>query len=204
VTFPEYNKAFINVIKEINNFKNGETMVKMAITASTLIKQRVQEKGINAEGQRYKPYSTRPTLIGCKTFIQKSACEALLGSKPKRKQLEWRTVKGKRLAILQGGYKKIREIQGRQTDHVDFSVTNNMWNNTLVRKETALQDLRSKQSDHVRGIAIIGAKLDKEKKKLAGNTKRRGDILDLSVNEQGELKKSFNLDVLQIFKENGL
>jgi len=195
MTFPELDKKLDKIVKDVTNNHNGTVMVSIGIEALTLLRKRVQETGINAEGQKYKPYSTKPTLVGCKTFVRKSACTSLLGSKPKRKELEWRTVNGHRLAILPGGYKQIRELQGRQTAHVDFSVTNDMWNDINVI---------SKQTDHQKGIAIIGAKKEEEKKKLEGNTKRRGDILDLSRKEQDELMQRYNLQVLKIFKDNGL
>lgn len=218
MTFKEYDTKFTKVISEVSNNQNGELMVKLGISALTLIKERVIETGVNAKGQKFAPYSTKPTLIGCKTFIQKSACQALLGSKTKRKELEWRTVggssgfaaymnvsaggsgsagggKGVHLAILPGGYKKIRELQGRQTDHVDFSVTNNMWNDI---------NLISKQGDHQKGTVIIGARKEEEKKKLTGNTKRKGDILDLNPKEINDLYESYHLNTLQIFRNNGL
>lgn len=195
MTLPEYNKHINGVVKDLQTGAHAEVMVRMAIQAVTLIKQRVQETGTDAHGKKYAPYSTKPTLVGCKTFIQKSACSALLGSKNKRKELEWRTVGGHRLAILQGGYKKIRELQGRQTAHVDFTVSGRMWSNINVI---------SKGAEHQRGFVVIGAKGDDNKKKLAGNTKRKGDILDLSEKEITELKHTYNLGVLQIFKNNGL
>ena len=195
MTFDDYNKRLNGVIKDLQTGAHGEVMVKLAINALTLIKQRVQQTGTNAQGQKYAPYSTKPMLVGCKSFVQKNACEALLGSKSKRKNLEWRTVKGHKLAILPGGYKQMRQMQGRQVAFVDFSVTNAMWNDVSII---------SKGTDHQKGIAIIGAKQDIEKKKLAGNTKRRGDILDLSNKEIDVLKANYNIDVLQIFRNNGL
>ena len=195
MTFDDYNKRLDGVIKDLQTGAHGAVMVTMAISALTFIKQRVQETGTNAHGQKYRPYSTKPMLVGCKSFVQKSACQALLGSKEKRKGLEWRTVDGHKLAILPGGYKQMRQIQGRQTNHVDFSVTNAMWNDV---------NIISKGTDHEKGIAIIGAKQDIEKKKLAGNTKSRGDILDLSQKEIDDLKLTYNIGVLQIFRNNGL
>jgi hypothetical protein len=195
MTYQEYDTRVNGVIRDLQTGAHGEVMVKMAMKALSMIKDRVQEKGTNAKGQKYKPYSTKPMLVGCKTFVTKSACSALLGSAKKRKELEWRTVGGKRLAILPGGYKKVRELEGRQTNHVDFSVTNDMWNDINVI---------SKQGDHQRGVAIIGARQETEKRKLEGNTKRRGNILDLSRQEIDQLKKDYNLQVLQIFRNNGL
>jgi hypothetical protein len=191
---PEYNKRLNGVVKDLQTGAHGEVMVRMAAEALTLIKQRVQETGVNAKGQKYKPYSTKPMLANCSTMIL-SACSKIAGSKEKRKNLDWKTIKGHKLFEIPGGYKQYRELMGRQTDHVDFSVTNDMWNDINVI---------SKNSDHQKGIAIIGAKQEIEKKKLEGNTKRRGDILDLSAKEIEELKGSYNLGVLQIFRNNGL
>jgi hypothetical protein len=201
VNIPEYNKRLGKVIQQTQNFDNGATMVKVGISAFSLLRQRVQESGTNAKGVKFAPYSTKPMLVGCKTFVQKSACNTVFGSREKRKSLEWRTVNGHHLAILPGGYKQVRELQGRQTAFVDFSVTNAMWNDIAVRKEN---DLVSKSSDHQRGIAIIGAKREEEKKKLAGNTKRKGAILDLNANEIEDLKLTYKIAELQIFKENGI
>jgi len=191
---PEYNKRINGVVKDLQSGAHAEVMVKLAIEAVRLIKIRVQETGVNAKGQKFKPYSTKPMLANCSTMIL-SACSKIAGSKAKRKELDWVTIKGHKLFEIPGGYKQYRELMGRQTNYVDFSVTNNMWNDINVI---------SKQSDHQKGIAIIGAKQDIEKKKLAGNTKRRGDILDLSAKEIEELKVTYNLGVLQIFRNNGL
>lgn len=193
MTFPELNKALGKTINDLEQQYNGELMANVGVTALTLLRKRVQEKGVNAQGEKYKPYSTKAMLVGCKS-MNASVCNNFFG-KDKNKNHEWVTIDGRHLAVLPGGYKKFRELHGRQTDHVDFTFSRRMWNNI---------GLISNLSDHQRGIAIIGAKSDEEKKKLAGNTKRRGDILDLSPEEQEELKKRYNLNVLQVFKTNGL
>jgi hypothetical protein len=194
MTFPEYDKKFTKTINDLKGDYNAKIMLGVGLEATRMIKQRVQETGTNAKGAKYKPYSTKPMLANCSSMIL-SACSKIAGSKSKRKELDWVTIKGHKLFELPGGYKQYRELMGRQTDHVDFSVTNAMWNDINVI---------SKQGDHQKGIAIIGAKQEIEKKKLAGNTKRRGDILDLSAKEIEELKGTYNLGVLQIFRNNGL
>jgi hypothetical protein len=195
VTFQEYDKKLNGVIKDLETGAHGQVMVEMALNALTLIKQRVQTKGVDSGGSKYKPYSTKPMLVGGKSFIQKSAASALLGSKKKRKDLEWRTVNGHKLALLPGGYKQFRDMQGRQTSFVDFTFTGGMWKDINVV---------SKTTDHQKGLAIIGARNAKYKDVLAGNTKRKGDILDLSHQEIEQLKTSYNLGVLKIFRNNGL
>lgn len=195
MTPEELDNKFDKIIQNLKSDYLGKVMVRVGVTALTMIKKRVTETGINAEGQKFAPYSTKPTLIGCSTFVQKAVCDSLLGSKEKRKQLEWRTVNSHRLAILNGGYKEIRRLQGRRTDITNFSLTNEMWNDINVV---------SNYSQHERGEAIIAAKTQINKDKLEGNTKKRGDILDLSEKEQAELVRLFDLTTLRVFKENGL
>mgnify|MGYP006921349274 CR=1 FL=1 len=199
MTLPEYNKKLDKTIADLSVKYGGNIMAGVATNALTMIKKRVQETGTNAKGTKFPAYSTKPMLIGSSSFPTKAVGQKVFGSKEKRKSMEWRTLgegeDAKRLAILQGGYKEWRALMGRQTGHVDFSVSNEMWNDINVI---------SKQSDHAKGIAIIGAKKDSEKRKLEGNTKRKGDILDLSLSEINELKRDYNLEVLNIFKNNGL
>jgi hypothetical protein len=195
MTFEDYNKRLGGVIKDLETGKHGEIMVAMALNALTMIAKRVTEKGVNAEGQKYKPYSTKPILTGRKAFVKKSAFDSLLSSRKKRSEADWRTVKGHHLLVLSGGYKQFRELQGRQTAFVDFTFTGGMWKDINVV---------SKTSDHEKGIAIIGARNAKYKDILSGNTKRKGDILDLSHQEIEKLKESYNLNVLKIFRNNGL
>jgi hypothetical protein len=195
MNWTELDKRTGGVIKDLQGGIMGNIMLRLATNALTLLRARVQETGKDAKGTKYRPYSTKAMLIGCSSFVQKNACNSVFGSKEKRKNLEWRTIKGHRLAILPGGYKQLRNLQGRQTEHVDFMMTGRMWNDISIV---------SKGTDHEKGIAVIGAKTDDEKKKLAGNTKSRGDILDLSQSEVDTLMKNYNLDVLQIFRNNGL
>lgn len=193
MTLEEYNKNLDGVISDLQSGAHGEIMVRMAMTALSLLRSRVQETGTNAKGAKYKPYSTKAMLVGCKS-MNASVCNRFFG-KENNKKHQWVTVKGKRLAILPGGYKQFRELHGRQTSHVDFSFSNSMWNDINVI---------SNNGQHQQGIAVIGAKQDIEKKKLAGNTARRGDILDLSEKEIDMLKTQYNVGVLQIFRNNGL
>lgn len=195
MTGEELNKRFAKTVREIESNIKADIMVRLGVEALRFIKERVIETGVDAKGKKYAPYSTKPTLVGCKTFVQKSACQALLGSKEKRKKLEWRTVDGHKLAILPGGYRQIRQLQGRQVNHVDFSVSNNMWSDI---------NIISNPSDHNKGTVIIGARKESEKRKLEGNTKRKGDILDLNQKEIDDLLLTYKLKAIQIFRNNGL
>ena len=51
----------------------GTTMVKIGTNALARIKQRVQQEGKDASGQGFPPYSTKPMLVGAKSFKVKGA-----------------------------------------------------------------------------------------------------------------------------------
>ena len=197
MTFPELDKKFDNIVRDLATAR-GQMMVDLGERALKMIKDRVMKTGTDAKGAKYRPYSTKAMLSGCSGMAEKK-CNTIVGSKEKRKQLEWRTIgsgdSARRLFILPGGYRQWRQIYGAQVDHVDFSLSNDMWNNI---------NIRSNYSQHEQGIVILGAERDKEKKKLAYHTKDRGDILDLNPTEIMELYKKCELTSLQIIRDNGL
>jgi hypothetical protein len=199
MTLEEYNKRLEQTSKDIQSGLS-QTMVRLGTEALTLLKKRVQETGKNAQGNNFPPYSQTPMLVGCKS-MNKSVCTSFFG-KNKNKELEWVTLnrtnsEGKkiRLAVLEGGYKKLRELHGRPTSFVDFSFSNDMWNDIKII---------SKSSEHGFGIVVIGAEQETEKKKLEGNTKRKGTILDLSDSEVRTLANDFKLQTLRVIRNNGI
>ena len=100
-------------------------------------------------------------MIGRKSFFKSTVGDTVLGSKSKRKALDWRTLgtgtEAKHLAILPGGYAKIRQLQGRQTQFIDFSLQGRMWSDIHTISSAA---------DHQNGVAVIGAET-KEKESIA-------------------------------------
>ena len=167
----------------------GNVMVKMASEALTLNKQRVQETGKNAKGESFDKYSTKPMLSGSKNMTR-SAFSSIAGSKKKRAELDWRTVNGHSLFVIPGGYKQFRELHGRQTGFVDFTLSGRMWNNVKLVSDRA--ELNS-------GVAVIKATEELSKKKLEGNTKRRSEILGLSKSEEERLS-----EIYEVWVESGL
>ncbi len=194
MTPQELDRAYTKTLSDMSSHPRGEVMNSLGIVALVLIKQRVQEKGEDAGGQKYAPYSTRPMLAN-RSGMNVSAYNKVAGSKDKRKELKWVTIDGHKLFEVPGGYKQYRELHGRQTGFVDFSFSGRMWSNVA---------LISSPVDHNSGVAIIGAKNTETNDILEGNTKRRGDILDLSDKEIDELKEMYNLGMLKILKQNGL
>ena len=176
----------------------GNIMRGAAVTALVLLRDRIQTRGENADGEKYDPYSTKPMLTNC-SGLNSSVCSNKAGSKEKRKELKWVTLqrggKNVRLFELAGGYKEFRELHGRQTGFVDFAFSGRMWANiTLV----------SSESEHSKGVARITAPNEDEYKKLEGNTARRGAILDLNEKEMQEVADIIGVELDKIWKRNGL
>lgn len=199
MTIQELNVRLERVVRQLSGGPElGNIMVGAGSSALEMIRSRVIETGVNPKGQKYTPYSTDPMLANCSSMTT-SACSKIAGSKTKRRDLKWVTLKRGERAIrlfeIPGGYKQYRELHGRQTGYVNFSFTNRMWDNIKLTSEA---------SEHNRGIARIGATEEKEQKKLAGNTERRGEILMLSSGELNEISGYFNSEIDKILKNSGL
>ena len=175
----------------------GNVMLQVAQSANAMIKKRVIERGENAQGEQYDPYSTAPMLTNCSQMTQ-AACQKKTGSKAKRKELRWVTLKrgGKsvRLFELAGGYKEFRELHGRQTGFVDFAFSGKMWANINVV---------SGDDEHKVGRARISTLSEEEMKKLAGNTERKGEILNLSQEETYTLARYIEKRLTDMWRQQG-
>ena len=189
ITVLELSKRLQGMAGYLEGPEHGNIMVRMASEALALNKQRVQETGKNAKGESFDKYSTKPMLSGSKNMT-KSAFATIAGSKKKRAELEWRKVNGHSLFIIPGGYKQFRELHGRQTGFVDFTLSGCMWNN--VKLVSGRSELNS-------GVAVIKATEELQQKKLEGNTKKRGEILGLSKSEEQRLS-----EIYEVWVENGL
>ena len=151
----------------------------LAAQALAMIDKRVRTTGVGPDGTKYKPYSSSPTLIGAKSFTKKVAADAVFSSKDKRRAMEWFTVGGHHLALLPGGYRRIREIEGRQVAFKDFDRTSQMW--------TSIRVLGTRQTGQ--GFATtIGTLNEFSEMKLSANVDREGkEILMTTKQEEAEL-----------------
>lgn len=175
----------------------GNVMLQVAQSANAMIKDRVIKTGQNAEGEQFDPYSTTPMLTNCSQMTQ-AACQKKTGSKAKRKELRWVTLnrggKSVRLFELAGGYKEFRELHGRQTGFVDFAFSGKMWANINVV---------SGDDEHKIGRARISTLSEEEMKKLAGNTERKGEILNLSSDEIYTLARYIEKRLTDMWRQQG-
>ncbi|MDD2285547.1 MAG: hypothetical protein PHU98_06130 [Mariniphaga sp.] len=123
-------------LKGLNVYFTGgdfqrDIQVVCAMGLSAAIRDRVENTGISAKGNTFKGYSTKPTLVGASSFYNQGPKNMLFGTKEKRKELMWITIKGNgknyRLAIMPGGYKEIKRLDGGRTNYRDFRRTGEMW-----------------------------------------------------------------------------
>lgn len=201
MTFQETYNVFDKIIHDVKSDRMGNTMVQIGADAIGMIKTRVQETGVNAEGGKFAPYSTEDMYVGSKQ-MNASVAKSFFG-KQNNKKHKWVTIErtysegpkaGKkiRLAVLEGGYKEFRELHNRRTDITNFSFSNDMWNDIKIISSNTL---------HNNGIVTIGAVKKEEKLKLAGNTARRGQILALNNDEIKWLSKTYIQKIRQFFRE---
>ena len=57
ITLLEYNQRLNGVINDLQSGAHGQIMVQIASEAIALVRQRVQERGLNPEGGTYREYS---------------------------------------------------------------------------------------------------------------------------------------------------
>lgn len=88
-------------------------------TARGEMLERIFTNGQASNGSKIGDYSTRPMLVGFKSFINAGPARAFFAEKPR-----WVTVQTqrgpRRLAIMQGGYKELRQREGRVTAFVNL------------------------------------------------------------------------------------
>jgi len=170
-------KEFIN---KINNFQKGlsfetKEILECMNDAHADYVRRIFVNGRNGNLQKIGQYSTKPMLIGRKTF------DGLKSTYKIRKDAEWRTVntrKGKRrLAVLQGGYKEFRQITGRQTATVDLRLRGTLYTdvaNGVPRRSMNVASYKLQKRNKF--VVFSGVSNEENSRKLQGHIERYGDV----------------------------
>jgi hypothetical protein len=139
----------INRIKEKVNInpKELDKVLKVAATSvQGTMMRRVFNDGKDSKNGMIGSYSTRPTLVGRSSFVNKSAWDRVF----KTKKYKWVTFRGRKLKVLTGGYKQIRQIEGKETVSVNLTRTGKL-SKSLVIEPTA--------NGYIIGFLPYGAKL---------------------------------------------
>ena len=160
---------------------------------------------IFAKGLDGTSYSTKPTLAGSNwwtktnkfgrlnyTFATQKGSNVFFSSKKKRDEAEWATVltgQGKRsLMVIPGGYKAIREADGRPTNKVNLDHTG------VLR-----DDFRGSLTKTPTGW-VSGVRKEENVGKLEGAVARYGDKLAVPKSLLDKYNEKLGLIMLEILK----
>jgi hypothetical protein len=147
-----YKSNFSDAINRIKykvniNPKELDKVLKVAATSvQGTMMRRVFNNGKDSKNGMIGSYSTRPTLVGRSSFVNKSAWDRVF----KTKKYKWVTFRGRKLKVLTGGYKQIRQIEGKETVSVNLTRTGKL-SKSLVIEPTA--------NGYIIGFLPYGAKL---------------------------------------------
>lgn len=196
MTFTEYMAAFNKSLEDLQGQDAVREMTLLGEDANAIISRRMINNGKFASGKTYQ-YSTSPMLANRSSFINQAGYNKIAGTKSKRKELTWVTIKkgnkNIRLFEIPGGYSEFRELNGRQTKYVDLSFSGRMWKNIQVIPGS------------ITNISVIvGALAEENRKKLEGNGDRFEPVLNLSVQETQRLGERYKLFVQNVFAKNGI
>ncbi len=124
-------KAVIDKLNvKLKGLKNQKKLLRdIAVSLQTSNIRRIHNEGKAVTG-KIGSYSTKPTLIGAKSFRKKTTAAKVFGSKKKRSKLKWRKVRSAgnvvNLAVLEGGYKAIRSLDGDKVAFVNLQRTGDL------------------------------------------------------------------------------
>lgn len=150
-------------------FANGEVIAMNEILSNMM--RRIFNEGKRTDGGQIGQYSTKKMLVGASSFRNKTAANRFF-SKKNKKELEWVYYKNRALAVMKGGYKELREIQGLESNYVNLQYRDNLINsidigvnrfaNIRVEGSTAYFDDATVIGVTTEKAAIITSALDKK------------------------------------------
>ncbi len=168
---------------------SGKALQKSALFTHTNTIVRIFISGLNSANRSIGRYSVRPTLAGRKSFVTKKGFNKFAGTKAKRRKLQWRTVGGKKLFIVRGGYKAIREADGRFTTFV-----------VLVRTDAMRKDFARAPHRVANNKYVADIHRKENIVKAVSNEKRfGGKIFNLTKSEQDFFNNKHNEFVIKAF-----
>ena len=153
-------------LNELDNTRERDTLL-IAKEARALIVRRIQNTGKDYNQKQLGKYSNNPLPLFWYDDVLSSS---------QKKQ-------AKKLQKQKGGvsYKDARKIAGRRTDFVDLTFTGKMWAGTVALIESA---------DANSVTAVIKGRNKETQDKLNYNSKRYGNVLRLTKNEQFQIEKA--------------
>lgn len=177
---------FVIKVNNLENYLQGDLEKQIVLGACNdlvaRIAGRVQETSVLGSGRSYD-YSTKPTLVGRKSFLPnkdgvfKSLLAEAKSKKENKSEIHWVTLNktgknGKkiRLIVLPGGYAELRRREGNLNTKKNYSRSTDMWKGFKVVKADDKE-------------VIMGGVDELSQKKINWNSKRDDDII-IAPNQQ--------------------
>lgn len=193
----EFNNRLKRLANTIEQFakEKAETAAKIDVIGGA--RKRMNDKGELPKGGTLN-YSTKTMLIGSKSFLnaQGNPSESIFKRFIKEEKPDAvKMPNGAILYELKGGYKRLRELEGRQTKFISFNRTGQLW------REYAII---SRYDSDTGWKVVIGIPSSKtlEKKKLENSYKRAGqNILKWNDAEGKRIQENFKKDVIKYTRQ---
>jgi len=173
MTLQETQRQIQQLRKKVSTDLPREIAKIIAADTVSQIETRVRDKQMGCNGS-FGKYSTRPMLTSGETAKGRRVWRAVAGSKSKRKNLDWVTIKrgGKNIKLfeLKGGYAELRRLEGFSNTNKSFEFTGEMWRKFGVVSV-------SQQAGKL--TVKLGGKTTAAQDKIDWNSEREGvDIID--------------------------
>ena len=198
-SLPEYINRLNQLAEDLPAWIEEKAVNLATYDLAAMISQRVINTGVNENNSKFTPYSTKTTLVGRSSFTSDEAWEKIAGSKKKRSALDWVTYKGHKLVVLDGGYKKIRELEGREVGHKSFERTGELWGKGGDKGGWGVVAVTSEGG---KTKVTLGFKRDKFNEIVEGQNKREGvSIVGATKQEEKEIANLFNESVKEFLSK---
>lgn len=190
--FVNQTDDFISLVSQ--QLKNINEIV--AKTALTIIKDRIQQDGLNSKGSKLGSYSDNPVPFffkkNGKTLAPYSSGAISGGAESSLTAL-------KKQGVTKLSYKEWRELNGLQTKFVDLTFTGSMWKDI---------DVISNDVKGLNVITIVSAKDTVTRKGgqttsdvMSFNAERFGDFLAVSKEEENKLALVYDAELQRLINQ---
>lgn len=184
----------INLNQTLTNPKVlAEAFQVAVLDLVTREQKRIFVDGKNSNDTKIGDYSTKPMLVGAKSFINKGTADKFF----KRKDNKWKTIQrggnNYPLAVLDGGYKELRRLTPRKVDFVNLKYTDDLFFDFAAQR--AGGDHNPIKINDFEFQITVGAR-PKSKIKVDGNEKRfNAPIFQPSKTDQSHFLETLNVEL---------
>lgn len=131
-TLDQYPELIRGIQERLINEISGVALTHGANELMAEMRTRIFTKGLNSDGSPIgNAYSEKPIYVSKDVFIRKGA----FTPKGKTSKGNFKNGNERKTMFLEHGYKELRDIQARQTDHVDWRYSGSLEKSIEVVRE---------------------------------------------------------------------